>query len=113
MEINEVIRQKWKKSSVCYTIFKESPLTVPVNFTSNSTNFWFHNEIINVLIFYLITCIINTKVPIGTITFTRRCLSDTEVPDFSQSKKTFRKVLFREEGTIEDCSGTLQVENFI
>ena len=51
--------------------------------------------------------------PIGTITFTRRSLSDKEVPDFEKSKKAFRKVLLRQEGTIEDCSGTLQVKKLL
>jgi len=50
-------------------------------------------------------------VPIGNLTFTRKCLNSHEFPDFETSKKKFREVIIRQEGTIEDCFGTLQVNN--
>jgi hypothetical protein len=49
-------------------------------------------------------------VPEGVITFKRQYLSDEQMPNYKESKKKLRKVLVRSEGTIEDCSGTIQVK---
>lgn len=47
--------------------------------------------------------------PTGTITFSRNCLLDTEIPDFEKSDKKFGKIVLQPKGTIEDCFGALQV----
>lgn len=63
-----------------------------------------------------IKCIFNyfervtTKMPIGVLTFTRNCLDYGQVPEFETSTKPMRNVIIREEGTIEDCIGALQMD---
>ena len=53
------------------------------------------------------------QVPIGVITISRNCLEKGQVPDLSKSTKPFRKCLIQLEGTIEDCTGAVQVKIFI
>lgn len=48
--------------------------------------------------------------PTGTITFSRNCLLDTEIPDFEKSDKKFGKIVLQPKGTIEDCFGALQMD---
>ena len=50
------------------------------------------------------------QVPEGVLTFKRQVLSDDEMPKISESEKKFRKVIIKLDGTIEDCSGTLQLD---
>ncbi len=51
--------------------------------------------------------------PIGNLTFTRKCLNYHEFPDFQKSEKKFREVIIRQKGTIENCFRTLQVDDVL
>jgi poly(ADP-ribose) glycohydrolase len=55
-------------------------------------------------------CILKYEVPTGHVTFTRQFLDENDFPDFKNSKKTFRKAIIMNDGTIEDCIGTLQLD---
>ena len=47
--------------------------------------------------------------PEGVLTFKRQVISKEEIPHFRESRRTFRKVIIKLDGTIEDSIGTLQV----
>lgn len=49
--------------------------------------------------------------PVGNITFTRRCVNETDFPDFKTSTKKFLKAKVDYENVIEDIDGALQVTN--
>ena len=49
------------------------------------------------------------SVPEGVVTFSRLTLDADDTPSFESSTATFNKVLLLQDGTIEDCTGALQV----
>lgn len=53
---------------------------------------------------------VTSEMPIGIVTFSRQCLQSNHVPVFDESTKPLRQVLIREEGTIEDCTGAVQMD---
>lgn len=51
-----------------------------------------------------------TKMPEGVVTFSRLTLDADDTPSFESSTSTFNKVLLLKDGTIEDCTGALQLD---
>jgi poly(ADP-ribose) glycohydrolase len=49
-------------------------------------------------------------VPSGVVTFSRNHFTDAEIPNFRLSTKPMRAPLVRLNGTIEDCTGALQLD---
>ena len=47
--------------------------------------------------------------PEGVLTFKRQVIDEEVIPRFKDSNKKFRKAIIKLDGTIEDCTGTLQV----
>ena len=50
------------------------------------------------------------SVPEGVVTFSRLTLDADDTPSFESSTAAFNKVLLLQDGTIEDCTGALQVD---
>jgi hypothetical protein len=48
-------------------------------------------------------------VPEGVLTFKRQVIPKEVIPHFRESRRAFRKVIIKLDGTIEDSIGTLQV----